>query len=95
MAAQLRLRYELDDYDAWRRVFDKDPLDRKGSGARSYRISRDIDNAAAVLVDLDFDTVEAAEAFRTRLRSFMSDPSVPKMARADMTVVATTEAQQI
>ncbi len=91
MAAQLRMRYELDEYEAWRRVFDKDPLDRKGSGVRSYRISRDVDNAAAVLVDLDFDTLDEAGAFRSRLRELLTDPSIPAMARAETTLTETTE----
>lgn len=95
MAAQVRLQYELEDYDAWKRIFDKDPLDRKGSGARRYRISRDVDNPTALLVDLDFDTIEDAEAFRARLRAFLSDPAVPPMARADMAVVETRDVAEI
>ncbi len=91
MSAQLRMRYELDDYDAWRRIFDRDPLDRKGSGVRRYRISRDVDNGSAVLVDLDFDTVDEAVAFHGRLRELLADPSIPVMARAETMVIETTE----
>ncbi len=85
------MRYELDEYDAWRRVFDKDPLDRKGSGVRSYRIARDVDDATAVLVDLDFDTLDEAGAFRARLRELLQDPSIPPMARAETTLTEVTE----
>jgi hypothetical protein len=95
MTAQIRMRYELDDYDAWRSVFDRDPLDRKGSGARRYRISRDVDNAKAVLVDLEFDTVDEAQAFHARLRALLADPGLPAMARADMVVAETTETAEI
>lgn len=95
MAAQLRMRYELDDYDAWRRIFDRDPLDRRGSGVRAYRISRDVDVAPAILVDLDFDTIEEAEGFRARLRALLADPSTPAMARAEVMVTETTEHAQL
>ena len=95
MTAQIRMRYELDDYDAWRQVFDRDPLDRKGSGVRSYRISRDVDNADAVLVDLDFGSVDVAAAFLARLRALLGDPSIPKMARAEMTLAETTESKEL
>jgi hypothetical protein len=91
MSAQLRMRYELDDYNTWRQIFDRDPLDRRGSGVRRYRISRDVDNAAAVLVDLDFDTVEEAAAFQSRLRELLADPSTPAMARAETVLTETTE----
>jgi hypothetical protein len=91
MAAQVRMRYELDDYDAWRRVFDGDPLDRRGSGVRSYRISRNVDNPSAVMVDLDFETVDAAKAFHARLQELLSDPSMPTMANAETIVAETTD----
>ncbi len=95
MTAQIRMRYELDDYDAWRQVFDRDPLDRKGSGALSYRISRDVENDSAVLVDLEFGTVDEAAAFLVRLRALLGDPAIPKMARAEMTLAETTESAEI
>jgi hypothetical protein len=95
MTAQVRMRYELDDYNAWRSIFDRDPLDRKGSGVRSYRISRDVDNASAVLVDLDFDSLDEANAFHVRLRALLADPSIPPMARADTIVAETTEIAEL
>jgi hypothetical protein len=95
MTAHPRMRYELDDYNAWRTMFDKHPLDRKGSGATGYRISRDVANDAAVLVDLEFGTVAQAEAFRDRLRDLLADPSTPKMARADVVLTETTKVADI
>ena len=86
MTAQVRMRYELDDYDAWRAIFDRDPLDRRGSGARRYRIAKDTADSSAVLVDLDFDTVAEAEAFHGRLRTLLADPMLPP-ASADPRVV--------
>lgn len=91
MTAQLRMRYELEDYDAWRSMFDRDPLDRGGSGVLSHRISRDADIGSAVLVDLDFGTLAEAQAFRDRLRVLLADPSTPAMARAEFIVTETTE----
>ena len=85
------MRYELDDYDAWRTIFDKDPLDRRASGVRRYRIARDTADSTAVLVDLDFDTLGEAEAFHGRLRTLLADPMLPPMARADTTLTEITE----
>ena len=95
MTAQIRMRYELDDYAAWRTIFDRDPLDRKGSGVRSYRISRDVEDDSAVLVDLDFDTVDEAGAFLVRLRALLADPSIPPMSRAETIMAEATEVMEL
>ncbi len=91
MTAQLRMRYELEDYDAWRAMFDRDPLDRGASGVISHRICRDADNDALVLVDLEFGTLAEAVAFRERLRVMLADPSTPAMAHAEFLATETTD----
>jgi len=44
-------------------VFDSDPADRKGSGVRRYQILRLQSDPNFVMIDLEFDTLEKAEAF--------------------------------
>ncbi len=68
----LRIEHPVPDFDAWRRAFDADPLDRRGSGVRRYRILRSLDDPSHVLVDLDFDSREEAEAMRGALRELWS-----------------------
>jgi hypothetical protein len=68
----LRIEHPVPDLDAWRRAFDADPLDRRGSGVRRYRILRSLDDPSHVLVDLDFDSREEAEAMRGALRELWS-----------------------
>jgi hypothetical protein len=63
----LRIEHPVPDFDAWRRAFDADPLDRRGSGVRAYRVMRSLDDPGRVMVDLDFDGGDAAEAMRARL----------------------------
>ncbi|MGW6918362.1 hypothetical protein ACWGB8_31790 [Kitasatospora sp. NPDC054939] len=65
----LRIEHELSDYDTWKRAFDSDPLDRERSGVLAYRIQRGTGKTPFVAVDLEFDTVAAAEDFLTRLRA--------------------------
>jgi hypothetical protein len=64
----LRIEHSVPDVDAWRRAFDADPLDRRGSGVRRYRVMSSLDEPSNVLVDLDFDTPEEAEAMRVALQ---------------------------
>jgi hypothetical protein len=63
----LRIQHPVDDFDAWKRAFDADPLDRKGSGVRSYRVMRGVDDPRLVTVDLAFDDRDAAESMRAAL----------------------------
>ena len=67
--ATIRMQHQVADFDAWKRLFDSDPLDRPGSGVRSYRISRPVGDDQTVIVDLDFDSPEEATTFKGRLEA--------------------------
>jgi uncharacterized SAM-binding protein YcdF (DUF218 family) len=70
--ATLRIEHAVPDFDAWKRAFDSDPLGRERSGVRRYRVFRSIDDPRYVMVDLEFDTAEEAEATRAVLREMWS-----------------------
>jgi hypothetical protein len=38
------IHFEVDDYDAWKPLFDQDPAGRAESGAISHMVSRAVDN---------------------------------------------------
>ncbi len=64
--ASMLIRFDLEDYDGWKQVFDSDPAGRKQS-ATAHSISRGVDEPGAVFVRVDFASVEEARAFRQRL----------------------------
>jgi hypothetical protein len=64
----LWIEYPIPDYDAWKAAFDRDVLDRKGSGVRRYRILRPTDDPNYVMIDLEFDDVSEAEAYLAALQ---------------------------
>ena len=64
--ANLLIHLEVDDYDAWKPVFDSDPAGRKQS-ATGHMISRSVDNPNAIFIRSEFPSVEEAKAFRQRL----------------------------
>lgn len=64
--AFLLAQFEVDDYDAWKEGFDSDPAGRAQS-AKSYVISRGVDNPSQVFVRLEFGSAEEAASFRERL----------------------------
>ena len=64
----LRIEHPVPDFDAWKQAFDSDPLDRKRSGVRRYRILRSLDDPNYAIVDLEFDDADAAESMRAALQ---------------------------
>jgi hypothetical protein len=67
--AVLRIEHPVSDYDAWKALFDKDPIDRSGSGVRRYAVLRPVDDRAYVCIDLEFDDAGSAQSFLKRLES--------------------------
>ncbi len=40
----LQIEHPVPSFDAWKKAFDSDPVNRKQSGVRRYRVLRPIDN---------------------------------------------------
>ena len=64
----LRIEHPVMDYDGWKKAFDSDPAGRKKSGVRQYRVLRPVDDPKYVMIDLEFDTKEQAEALLAAMR---------------------------
>jgi ribosomal protein L35AE/L33A len=65
---QLHIEHIVPDFDNWKRAFDSDPVNRKKMGVRNYRILRPVDNPNYVIIDLDFDSAQNAEALLAAMR---------------------------
>jgi ribosomal protein L35AE/L33A len=57
------------NYEGWKKAFDSDPAGREKSGVRQYRIMRAIDDPSYVMIELEFDTVNQAEALLASMRA--------------------------
>jgi hypothetical protein len=55
------------DYDLWKAAFDRDPLHRERTGMHRYRIARAMDDPLYLIMDFEFEDVDAAEAFDAAL----------------------------
>jgi hypothetical protein len=64
----LRIEHPVPSFEGWKRAFESDPLHRQASGVRRYRVLRPADDPKFVTVDLDFESMGEAEAFRTALQ---------------------------
>jgi hypothetical protein len=56
----LRIEHKISNYDEWKKAFDSDPINRKKSGVKHYRIYRPADDEMFVIIELDFDQPEQA-----------------------------------
>ena len=76
----VQLEHAVKDFDLWKAAFDRDPIDRRKLGVRRHRIRRPIHDGNYVVVELDFDTTEQAEACREALeRLWASRAAAPAL----------------
>jgi hypothetical protein len=59
-------RIKVDDYDAWKPIFDSDPPGAR-KAAKGHRILRDSEEPKEVFVQVEFVSSDDAEAARERL----------------------------
>lgn len=70
----VQLEHPVRDFQTWKAAFDRDPVDRQGSGVRAYQIYRPTDDPSYIAVDLDFDDLGKAEAFKMALQELWKSP---------------------
>lgn len=63
----LRIEHKISDYNSWKKAFDSDPINRKQSGVRQYRVYQPADDNLFVVIDLDFDNIEQAKSTQAAL----------------------------
>jgi len=63
----LRIEHKIASYDSWKKAFDSDPINRKQSSVKQYRIYRPTEDDKFVIIDLDFDNLEQAQSAKEAL----------------------------
>lgn len=64
----LQIEHFVHNFDAWKKAFDSDPVNRKQAGVRLYRVLRPVDNPNYAIVELEFDSIEKAEGLLAGMR---------------------------
>jgi hypothetical protein len=91
----LRIEHTVPDYENWKRAFDSDPADRKGSGVRRYQINRAVAEPNLVSIDLDFDDVASAEALLATMQRIWAGPAAGIMVSPRATIVQQVESVEL
>jgi hypothetical protein len=71
----LHIEHPIRNFDIWKAAFERDPIGRERSGVRHHRIMQPIDDPNYVMIDLDFATVQEAEAVLAALRQVWQSPA--------------------
>ncbi len=67
--ATLHIEHPITDLSTWLEAFGRFEDARKKAGVRAQRISQPVDDDEYICVELDFDRIEQAEAFKTFLET--------------------------
>src|SRR5215210_647550 len=67
--ATLHIEHAITDLRTWLGAFTRFEAARQKAGVRAHRVSQPVDDDKYIYVDLDFDTVEQAAAFRRFLEN--------------------------
>ena len=67
--ATLHIEHEITDLATWLGAFNKFGDARKGAGVVAQRVHQPADDDRYIFVQLDFEQVEQAEAFKTFLET--------------------------
>ena len=84
----LQIEHSVPDYDTWKAAFDSDPIGREKSGVRRYRVLRPVDDPHYVVIDLEFDRLDQADAAQTSLRELWSRVDVMRNPRSRIVYTA-------
>lgn len=64
----LHIEHPVPNFEGWKKAFDSDPIDRKASGVKKYKLYRSTENPNYVAIDLEFDNQQAAEGTLKKLQ---------------------------
>lgn len=91
----LRIQHSVPSFEGWKRAFDSDPMDRKGSGVRRYAVHRSVADPNFVMIDLEIDSVAEAERLLGKLRHLWSGPGKAVMQDPEAWIVETVESKSL
>ena len=94
----LLIEHSITDFDTWHAAFTQFAERRKQGGVLHERIMQPVDDPRYVLIDLEFDTIEAARGFQRFLETQVwstpaNSPALVGSPRARVVDLAPTAAE--
>lgn len=91
----LHIQHSVPNFEGWKRAFESDPMDRKGSGVRRYHVHRSVTDSNFVMIDLEFDTLAEAERLLEKLHHLWTGPGGAVMRNPEAWIVETIESRSV
>jgi hypothetical protein len=91
----VRIEHVVPDFNKWKHAFDNDPADRKGSGVRRYQVLRLRENPNHVMIDLEFDEPDRANAFVQKMQQIWTGPGKAVMQNPNARIVDLAERKDV
>ncbi len=91
----VRIEHAVPDFEKWKRAFDSDPADRKGSGVHRYHILRAQDDPNFVMIDLEFHRLAEAQAFVDKMERIWNGPGKAVMLHPRWRIADSVEVTQL
>lgn len=90
----LHIEHPITDFETWSTAFNRFADARRQAGVRSHNVQQPVDDPKYVVVDLDFDTIEAAEAFLSFLTNtvWSTPENAPGLAGTPQARILSTSA---
>jgi len=87
--ATLHIQHAITDFETWTAAFNGFAEARRNAGVQAQRIQRPVDNEKYVVIDLEFESPELAQAFLGFLRNtvWASSTNSPGLAGAPEALV--------
>lgn len=91
----LHIQHAVPNFEGWKRAFESDPMDRKGSGVRRYHVHRSVADPNFVMIDLEFDSLADAEKMLEKLRHLWAGPGGAVTRNPEAWVLETVESKPV
>jgi ribosomal protein L35AE/L33A len=91
----VQIEHPVPDYDGWKRAFDSDPVKRKQSGVKRFKILRPIDDPKYVIIELELDSSKEAESFLTAIRNLWKDAEGKVMFNPKARIIEIVEDKEL
>ena len=85
--AKLLVHHKVQDYSAWRQIFDEDDKRRKEYGSTGFQVLKSTSDPNDLTVIMDYPSVEAAKTFATSdaLKEKMKNAGI--ISQPEMTIL--------
>ena len=91
----LQIEHPVLNFDAWKKAFDSDPVNRKQSGVRHYQVLRPVDNPNYAIIELEFDSADKAEGLLAAMREVWRNVQGTIIESPQVRIVEVVESKEL